>query len=220
MENGLNKYFHGSVWSVVPGEQALIISSDEHNIVYPEVICLTVTNIQSNGSVYIGDKKYIQCNQIHMVDKRTLMNYEGALPPATLATAKNRISMLIGMDMDTSKLQYVRDAATNLIAKIAMAGLLDEPDSPSEEYLENDTSSLDELANHHNKDPNLSDGSNTKKRKQKRTVRRAYSDADVAYIVKPETSLDEIMVKYNINDRRAASRLKYQLRVRRVEDKK
>ena len=119
MASGLNKYLHGSVWSWVPGEHALIISNDEQNIRATEVICLSVTNNQNGASVSIDKDTHIQCNQIHMVEKEALTTYEGNVPAAVLATVKTKLGTLLNMSAEPSNLQSIRDTAAKLVGQLA-----------------------------------------------------------------------------------------------------
>ena len=119
MANGLNRYLHGSVWGWLPSERALIISNDEHNIQNAEVICLSVSGTQNGASVCVDKETFIQCNQIHMIEKKGLVKFEGAVSAPILAATKVKISALLNMNAEPGNFQPIRDTAVKLIGQLA-----------------------------------------------------------------------------------------------------
>ena len=75
MANGLNKFLHGTVWDGIPGELALIISSDEHNMRSPEV---NYVSIVGNGNDNLVSLDNIRCDQIYTVEKQAFSTFRVA----------------------------------------------------------------------------------------------------------------------------------------------
>ena len=121
MANGLNKYLHGTVWSWMPGEDALIISSDEHNSQISEVNCVSITNVSKGASVSIDKDSHIQFSQIHTIQKQELATFKGAVPAPILFAVKARIQGLfnMGTSRDEGNLQCARDTAAKLVGQLA-----------------------------------------------------------------------------------------------------
>jgi mRNA-degrading endonuclease toxin of MazEF toxin-antitoxin module len=218
MTNGLNKYLHGSVWSWVPGECALIISSDEYNISSKEVVCLAISSEKSSGSINIDDKKYVQCRQIHMIDKHSLSRYEGVISPTALAAIKTKIGALLNINLEPVMLQDIRNTAAALVSQITTMGTSYNPVVFSGEDNKNNASPVETnvFAAQDDMKPSLTLGSGSRKKtgKQKNKKPR-YSDEDVAFIIDPATSTEAIMKKYGILTKEKVYSLRYSLKTRR-----
>jgi mRNA-degrading endonuclease toxin of MazEF toxin-antitoxin module len=231
MAVGLNKFLHGSVWSWIPGERALIISNDEHNTQNAELICLSVSNVQGGASVCIDKSTYIQCNQIHMIDKTALKKFEGAISAQILTSAKAKISTLLNMNMDSGNLQPIRDTAAKLIGQLA--GIDSGYAQPVAEFVANDEPQMNEIATQSAETvaDDVSPTQNAKpvrkpkgkktqqkaEKKTKRTRREAinYTQDDEAFVLDGNPSIDEIMQRFNFTEKKQAYAAKNYLRARR-----
>ena len=229
MAVGLNKYLHGSVWSWVPGEHALIISNDDHNAQNAELICLSVSNVQGIASVCIDKSTFIQCNQIHMIDKAALAKFEGAISAQTLAAAKAKIGALLNMNMDAGSLQPIRDTAAKLIGQLA--GFDGEYVQPIAEVAANDepqmnenvaqSAETDEVAPTPTaKSTRKPKGKKVQQKPEKKTKRARreainYTQDDEAFILDGNHSADEIMQRFGFTEKKQAYAAKNYLRARR-----
>jgi len=241
MANGLNGYLHGSVWSWIPGENALIISNDEHNIQNPELICLTVSGVKGGASVCVDDKNYIQCNQIQMLEKNALSKFEGAVPAPVLTAAKAKISALLNIVIEPGNLQPIRDTAAKLVGQLAQmdagyASPIAEPavaDAPSVQIAD-DTDKNDDkpeviLPDNQQPAPKPKKTTNPRVKKNKtkpiteketgnsRRESKSYSEEDEAFVLDGNHSTEEIMKRFNFAEKKQAYAAKNYLRARRIK---
>ena len=236
MANGLNRYLHGSVWSWIPGEHALIISNDEHNIQNPEVICLSVSKTQNGASVCIDTKNYVQCNQIHMVEKNALTKFEGAVSAPVLAAAKAKIGALLNINAEPGNLQPIRDTAAKLIGQLAnidaeyvpVATESAVPVAPQTSQIISDT--ITENVVLLNQPKNQTPSKTTPKHRGKKSKQEAdkkivsprrkstsYTKEDEAFVIDENHSADEIMQRFNLTSKKQAYALKKYLKLRRAK---
>ena len=115
MSISLNKYLHGTLWGWLPGEFALIISSDEHNNRNLEIVCVSVSRTKGD-SISIDN---IQCGQIHTVAKSALADFKGAVPAPVLSAIKSKIRVLFNMGENVENLQSIKESAAKLIGELS-----------------------------------------------------------------------------------------------------
>jgi len=242
MSISLNKYLHGTLWGWMPGEFALIISSDEHNNHNSEIVCVSVSRTKGD-SITIEN---IQCGQIHTIEKSALADFKGAVPVPVLSAVKAKIRVLFNMGENVENLQGIKETAAKLIGELTKmeqpSGVIYEPETaptpavktapiikeavpPSDTLPENKTpqdSATEPSPVNKQKKPakkqrgRKSQNSEISKRtgKPKREM-RSYTDEDEAYVLDESHSTEEIMDRFGYTEKRKVADLKFMLKKRR-----
>ena len=114
MPSSLNKFLHGTLWSWIPNELALIISNDEYNSQNPEVNCVSVVGTPDD----LIDIENIRCDQIHTIEKESLSQFMGAIPTPILTAVKAKIQKQFNMS-DDKTLHAIQETAAKLVGQLA-----------------------------------------------------------------------------------------------------
>jgi len=242
MSISLNKYLHGTLWGWMPGEFALIISSDEHNNRNSEIVCVSVSRTKGD-SISIEN---IQCGQIHTVGKSALIDFKGAVPAPVLSAIKSKIRVLFNMGENVENLQSLKESAAKLIGELSKieqpSGVEYETEAPlntevkTAPTINEEVSTSESLFDSETLHDGASEPATAKKQKKsaksqrgrklqepeisKRTGKpkremRSYSDEDEVFVLDEKHTTAEIMERFGYTEKRKVSDLKFMLKKRR-----
>jgi|GEM_PF-5697806 len=214
MAKGLNKHLHGTVWRWTD-EFVLIISSDEYNSGSLDVNCISIA-----ADTGFDDINCFLCNQIHTAKKEELSSYEGAVPALTLAAIKTKIQKQLNLGNGLGNLQPVLDTATKLVGQLVQMDSTSVPSVvPAAENVDkvpHVEETKEEPKEEQREEPRETHTRKPKEDKKKPDrQRREYSDADVAFILDGNHTVEEIMARYGFKKRVDVSRIKTYLKARR-----